>query len=363
MMWLTITLILLVILAISSIFIYKAVDKYLNFNKRLAAVADMATTMKEGIITINILNASKIPEIWNVHESKLSVMVGDHVLPTTFSRDPEVEGKMIFRYDTVLSTKDIGKILESVFLNTIHISPDGGKTKFWANSVKDTHAVAITEKANKNKDTISKLKFKLMKDIRESDKHFYFSYNEHFEEAEVVSHISENLSTQTSLRYQLVLPEDHISYKNGEGPSEEKTQFFYTFNGKMYPMKTKLITHIQDYWEWELYDLEPNTMYAGIGFVNSGKLVLPSTALYGITKDEDDYLPTINEVDIKEPKVEPSTLPMWTNETAVKYLGKDLTSIANDVLVKKHYEFKYEDSMITLEKAKSVYDEFDWIPK
>ncbi len=363
MMWLTLTLIIIVIITIASFLIYRLVDDYLTMNKRLATVADMKTTMETGILTINVLNASKIPAIWDVHESKLKTFTDDHCIPATFKKDPNVDGKLVFSYDENLSTRDIGKMIKSVLKNSIYISPDDGKTKFWANSVKDSKAQAIGTKANEQKDVLSKLKFKLLKDIRESDKHFYFSYNEHFEEADVISHICENLSTQTTLRYQLVLPTDHISHKNGEGPSAEKTRFFYTFNGKMYPMKSKLIKNIEDFWEWELYDLEPNTMYAGIGFANSGKQILPSTSIYGITRDEEDFLPTINDVDIKVPTIEPSELPMWTNQIAIEYLGKDLTSVLNDVLAKKHYECKYEDAMLPLDKAKTVYDEFEWIPK
>ncbi len=360
-MVISIILLIIIALAIAGYFVWLKVDSYLTVHSRLAAVGDPQMTMESKLVTIKLLNASNIPEIWNSHESKLKAYFGDVEIPSTFERHPSLPNGLIFRYAPKLEVEHLQAIISALSFNNIYISHDGGETKFWANSVKEKFVTKIVSKFEDKTNTLESLKQGLRKEIESSEKYFHFSYSDKFEKANIISHINEGMATQTTLRLQLVIPKS-MSEQDSLQPKDQ-TKFFHIFEGKLYPLKTRFINNVDDYWEWEFYDLEPNTAYIGIGFTNNGVDFFPSTSMYGVTKDEDGGDANINDAEIRQPKLDPIDQPIWSKEASMVLLGEGLTEINNDVLAKKHYEHDNPGQFITLEKARSKHDLYDWLVK
>ncbi len=362
--WIVICVILTLI--IIGTILWKVINDYLNVNYRMALYADIPYSMKEGIVHLNFINVKNFPQFWDVHEDNLKLYaMGTEIKNVKFLRTPDVPNGLKIRYPENFTHMEFLALSGAVKYNRFEISPDGGVTKKQINSVKDNISNKIKMKLTENSGkTMDLIVSELKSDILKSDKYYYLTHEEHYGKEDalgVMSHFNEGKTTPTSLRYQLLLPDDHPAHAAGFDPLSSKTQFFYIYDGYMYELKIKFLEQIENFYEWDFIDLEPGKVYPAVSYTVNGKHYSPSTALYGITRNADGTLPTIDEAQIAVPPKGAKKYPMWTEETSIKYMGEHLTKINYDVIAKKHYEYDDEIGFVSLQEAHTVYENYPWL--
>ncbi len=360
--WIVICILLIV--AIVAVVLWKVINTYLNVNHRLGIVADVPLSMKTGVMTLNLLNASSYPQIWSRHESEITIHVEGVNLNCTLYKVPENPNGFQLTYPEKFNHEQMMALVLAIKSGIFQTSFDGGKTLIKTHSVKDKIAKKIKVKLDSTTldDKLQRLKKEMRKDILNSDKYYYLSHEEHYDGTGVLSHINEGKTTPTSLRYQLIVPKDHISLQNGGNPADETTKFYYVFEGELYQFKSKFLGRIDDFYEWDFIDLEPGRIYTGISVSLDGKNFFPSTAMFGITRNANGILATLDEAPLAIPPKSEKGIPMgWDEEKSIRMMGDNLTKINYDVIAKKHYEYVDEIGFVTLSKAEEVYDQFDWL--
>lgn len=356
-------LFILLLLLIIGYFIERRISSYLKSHYKLATIINAEAGKKKGRLILSIFNADKNKDVWNASENTMQwYSMGRRIEGVIIEKSYDIEGTLFVKfpkfqdlpYDAWLN------ILYSIKYNKIAVSVDQGFNLIEVYSVPNKRMARLTRSISNRGDSRKALIKQLKDDLKHSDKNHYLSNQDLYDHPEGVwVHINESKSTQTSLRYQLILPEGHI---DGLGFSEETFKVFQTFEGKLYPLETKYLGKIGDFYEWDLIDLEPGTAYAGLSYtVDGGKTFLPSSTFYGITKNKKDILPTLDEAQIKKPAEGTPSYKMWTAKASIDHYGERWTRVAQRIIVKKHLEIYDDNLYIKLADADKYFDQFPWI--
>lgn len=353
-----IVLSLALVFLIVGYFAWIKIDKYIKLNIKLAVYGDMKTSIEKKRIHLNLTNVERYPDLWNAHEHDLTLISMGSTIPAAFVRLSDgTKGYQII-YGEKLSHLEILSLVGGVKYNKMFISPDGGETLFHANSISDKDAKHIYSKRNKITDHTKELRMEILNEIKESDKYFYI--NHEFKDDEVISHIHEGKSTSHTMRYQAIISDNNPVFEQGFTP--ETIKFYHVFDGYCYEMQSEFIGKFDHLYEWDLIDLQEFSAYVGFSFsIDGGKTIMPSTSLYGVTRDEDGILPVVAEANLAKPKPGIKPHKMWTEKDANEYMGKELAEKTYNIIVKKHYEMEHTDVFIPLHTIKQFYQDITWL--
>ncbi len=342
------------------VLIFLVVKTYIRRKVDIAIFADVPASMQADKIFINCVNLKWHQEFWDINEKKLSLYAMGMPMPVKFYRVPEIPNGYKIEFTEVLSNKQVLALTGAIKYNRFTMSNDGGETTARVNSIKDTEAKKITAKLQKsitkNEDYVVE---EVIEKIKTSMKYSYIR-NEIFDDG-VIAHIDEDKATTTTLRYQVIIPEGHKLFDDGF--AKENMRFFHSYNGKLYPLEAEFLNQVKDLYEYEIINLEPATIYAGLSVtIDGGKNIFPSSTLYGITREEDGGYPDAANAALGKPKSEKGVKPLWkiTKNTSIK--DKKIMKLTCDVLVKKHFEDEHPDDFLPISKVVFAYKYYDWIP-
>lgn len=360
-----ITLLIVLLMALGAV-VYYFINEWLNINVRMAVYADMAASLKNESIFLNFVNVSKNIDFWNAHEADLKLYAMGTPIEAVFYRSPDVPNGYKIAYATSLSNIEVLSLIGAVKYNKFEVSWNGGATRVKVNSIKDSVAKKVSKKMQSMKtNSADFLKEEILKSISEADKQFYLEEKK-AEGDRVISHINESKTTSTSVRFQAIIPPTHPMFKIGFNAGGPNTKFYYTYNNRCYEMNSIYLGQVENLYQWDFIDLEPNTIYAGLSFsINEQRVIIPSTSLYAITKEEGENnsrFPTIDDANLGKPKFKhEESYEMWSEKDALEYLGENLLRRLCDILIKKHHEDEFEDEYISLNNVEPFYEEHPWL--
>lgn len=356
-----ITLILInVIFALGAILLVFGIRTYKREFKLVFQVDKLATEQNNHLVAI-LHNINKHEEIWSVNESSLKFYYKkERISGVKFEKHPSIKGayRMTFANQISFTREELN--LVTGYLKDFSVSANGGITK--------TNMIHLAEKQIKRKRKpvssesveAAKLRKSLFLDYKNSDKQFRFDYANliDFKKGTHV-HVNESKSTPTSLRYQMIIPDDYLATID---LVPEEVKLYYTFEGSLYEMDTVFIGRTGDFFEWDLINLEPNTAYVGLSLSSKhNPLIRPSKAFYGITKDEDGHISNLDGAQIAQANDKRTEHPMWTEDVAIEAIGKELAMLQYKIIAKKHYELYEENAFLIVNEAEKVFDKFPWL--
>ncbi len=359
--WILLTISILLILVIIFAVSHRYVKNYIDTHYKMGIYADMEMSLKNQTIYLNLVNANRNKDFWNAHEDMLRLYASGTEINSVFYKTPSVPTGFKIVYSTTMSNIEILSMITAVKYNTLEVSFDGGVTRVHVKSIHDKIAEKISKKmeAHADAENADKQRRHILDEIAKTGKSRNLA---EFEETRIISHVNEGRTTGTSMRFQAIIPPDHPITKGIFNPHDGSAGIYFIYEGHCYKMNCQYIGQIENLYEWDIVDLKPGTIYAGLTFsVDGGKTLYPSSALYGITKDKHGELPTIDEAHLAKPEEGSQPYEMWTEATAVAYMGESLTHKTYSILVKKHYEDEYSEEYLALTKTHEYYDDYEWL--
>ncbi len=335
------------------------INNYIKTRYSMALFADIQLSMKNDTIYMNLINVNKHLDFWHAHESDLELFAMGMQLPAVFYRTNDVPNGYKVALTTTLTNSQVLSLNGAIKYNKFELSYDKGTTVKKVNSISDKTAKRIVNNLNKvNSHYDRKLREELIRKI----KHEAGFDNDGFKltQSRVVSHVDEKRSTQDSLRFQAIVPDGHEMFDEGFIP--DKVKFFYTYYGQLYEFNVRYIGKVDSLYEWDLMNLEPGRIYPGLSYSLNGETVLPSTSLYGITKNEKGYVPDISDSILGKPAEGHIGHHMWTKEQAFGYMEKTLFKKTCDIIIKKHHEDEYPEEFLALNRVDPFYEKYEWLP-
>ncbi len=344
-------------------FAYHYIDLYFDTHYRMGVYADIPTSLKNQAIYLDFVNVKRYPEFWNVHEDQLELYAMGSKINAVFYKSSDVPNGYKIAYSSTLSNVEILSMIESMQFSTFEISIDGGLTRTHINSIRNKAVERIAKKMEEEQLELNeKNKKEILNKIKQSGK--VDTTEEIIDSARVIAHINEGRTTGTTMRYQVIIPPAHDVIENGlfDPENGKDIKMYYVYEGHCYELKTKFIGKIDNLYEWDILELSPGKIYAGLTFSwDGGKTLKPSSALYGITKNKHGELPTIDDSELAKPKAGEKAIEMWDEETSVEHMGHNLTHKTYAILVKKHFEDEYTEEYLALNRTHDYYDDYDWL--
>lgn len=333
-------------------------------SRGLVIYGDIENMLEDEALFYIIDNVKKFPEYWNADLDAIKIYaIGKQIPCVAFKADDVPNGIRVLLSGAMNSTLDVISIIISIKYNLWEISFDNGHSKVKVNRVKDKHQFEIGMMASDiGVDTFEHHLQVVLDEIHESQKNSGVKLIDE-NKSLFVAHINEGKTFDTKMRYQILVPESHSIHENIDIDNIlNSIKFFHIYEGHAYEIESKFIEKIGSLYEFDLLNLEPGTIYVGLSVsLDGGKTLLPSSALYGITKNIDGVLPTMDESILAKPKPGSEKFEIWNEETAIKYLGEELTYRTYDVIVKKHYEDEYEDEYLALSRTQEFYSDYHWL--
>ncbi len=337
-----------------------------KIKSKLTLVLDDINTITNEKLVFDLLNISKQKEINNCDTSKLSFYVSGSKVDVSIKKDQKLHDGLKIRVEKELTSIEWISWMIALKDDDFAISNDDGKTFFITKLCSDKSSDNTAHE--KMKEKIEKVSNKLVQQfwskLGSSQKNTMFDLTNAYEElGGVIRFVNEEYSTHNSIRLQLVFPSDHPRRAMFK-PEEVPTKFYYHFDGYLYEIKTRLIQGVGDFFEWELSGLQPGTAYVGLSFsTDGGKSILPSSSIFGVTRDLNGKLLNIDEAPIVAPFKEGgyAKYKMWNEEMSKKFIGEELSKLGYDVMVKKQYEFDNDGLYAPLINIDEFYQDYPWI--
>ncbi len=356
----------LALLAIVGTFVAFKIVKVEKEHHSMVIYADTKTSNSEGVLIYIIDNVKNFEEFWNADLTEVKLYACGKVIPSRAFKSANIpNGIKIMVSGMSNSINDMLLIMAAIKYEMWELSFDGGTTRVPVMQIIDPVQKWEVEKfAQKNGWVPPKKEEKLFKELQKEIKKS--SKNKVVKGAlpqhGLVAHINEGRSTGTSLRYQILIPKGSESILDLIEDDYDKVSFYYIYEGYAYKIESKFVDRIGSLWEYDLLGLEPGTIYPGLSTsLNEGKTMLPSSALYGITKNHKGEVPTIDDAELAKPEPGAEKFEMWNEEVAMSYLGPEFTEKTYSVIVKKHYEDEYTDEYLSLSRTKEFFDDYKWL--
>ncbi len=330
----------------------------------LSLYFDTSKSIDENELVINLLHVNKHPRFWHAHEEDLILFAAGRPVDAIFSKCPEIRGGYrVFITEDTGNKKSMLSIMSATKYNKWYLGVRGHHETKHVFAISDHVASRIIKiisatQAQVNEETREQL---LNEIVDKNDKKFAKIKQQR---TGIISHISDKYSTSTSLRYQVMYPEHHILYNSFEHDDNshddpQKKYFYYIYNGKAYELEFKFVRKYGHLYEYDLINLQPGTLYPGLSLsFDGGETIAPSSALYGITKDENGIFPTKEHAKLAKPKARTKAHELWTVEEAEEYLGRDILHRTFDILTVGHYNDENPGKALNPDRAADYYDEY-----
>lgn len=331
-----------------------ALGMYLDVNE--------TTGTKE--IVYDLVHVKHIHDLWNAHEDSLVLIAGGVEVEAIFRRaHSNMTGYKMYVNLPVDDGVAMASLFNAIKYNTFYLYSSETKKEhhYHINILEDKKVHKLQTKLSKlSQNTPEQAKQELLEALAERRE---YSVDED-ENYRSISTINRAKSTSTTLRYQVLYSEDHWSHEAFE-PDSKNQKMYYIVNGKAYELEYKFVSHVGPMYEYDIVNLEPGTIYAGLSLSqDNGKTILPSSSMYGITKNEDGKIPSKTEAKLPTPKKTDKAHQMWTLEAGIERIGEETTIRSLDILHKKHQEEFNGAGKISADKAFEKYrSEFydEWV--
>lgn len=354
--WMITSIIAITILLLIGVYFgYKAIECYLERKNKLSMWLDKNESMKNGKIIFNLMNVDKYDLIFNSHEDELVLYAAGMPLKTKFRRDSSFRNSYkIYLEENIDTNVKLFKYSVALKMEEFSIGISGSSETFPVKQIRDSRLDVFSRKNKLSPEELYEANKKYILSLFSNEKDRIAA--ESSPSGNVIL-INKNKTTSTSIRYKVLLRPDDIFIR---GVKDLKTEFnmYYIYDGKVYPMKTRFISQSGTLVEFDLYDLEPSTIYVGLSFSPDGKTLIPSAALYATTRDEDGDIVPKTEAKLAKGNGPDLGLEMFDLERGREALGDLSFKRSLDVLVKKHYEDEVADAYIIADRAHTLYDEY-----
>ncbi len=324
----------------------------------LAIYLDSEDSFANGELIFNLINAGHHKEIFDAHEDDIKLYAEGREIDAVFRKSSLLhQGFKIFITEKTIKNKlAYLSIMEAQKFNGFYIGIKNHA--FHAQYITDSEAKRIAQThLKKNKNMIQDLRGEMIDEMQSTYKKALSQNAMH----DLISHVSTKKSKQTSFRYQLLFPDNNDMYKQ-YAPENKDFGIYHVYNGKAYKLDFKYIGKYGTMIEYDIINLEPNSIYVGISVSkDGGKTILPSASIYGKTRDENDELPTKTRAKLAKPKEGAKEYPFWNRDLAIEYVGEMVFNSSCDTIIKKHYEDK-DGEKLPINEAHKKFDEImgDW---
>ncbi len=340
-------------------FAFYFIKTYLMRNVDIALFADIPLSMKEDRIYINCVNVDKHARYWEGNERDLKLIAMGMPMPTRFFRVPEIPNGYRIEFTKPLSNKEVLALSGSVKYNRFEMAR-GDDSKIKINSINDDEAKRLITKMQKGaKKNEGYLKEELIRKIHNSIKYAYIE-NELRDDG-IVSYVDEDKATNNSFRFQAIIPDTDPLIQGGFEP--EKLSLYHVYHGKLHRLETNFLNKAGDLYEWEAEGLEHGCVYAGLTVSpDGGKTFIPSSALYGTTREDDGQFPDVSNAQLGKPTTKDKALPLWKYDEKDDITERKIMKKTCDILVKKHFEEEHPEDFLPIDKVGYAYKYYEWIP-
>lgn len=356
-----IILLVINVLVIIGLILVPTLNKRYKINNKVILQCDQYRSEKEQRIVVVAYNIHKHPELLNANISNLTLYALDYkVKGAEFEKHPNIKGAIIIKYPVSFDYRTSLMLALADKRKEVKLSPDNGLTFTKTITMPDWQVNRKKHEETNEKSEAELMRKSLFLDYKNSDKQFRFDYADLVDEKKGTHvHINEGKSTSTTLRYQHIVPKEYLA-KIDFVP--ESIRLYYTFEGYLYEFDIVYLGHVGDVYEWDLINLKPNTVYAGLSLSSShNPLIRPSKAFYGITLDESGRPNNLDGAQIAVPPKGAKKHKMWDEAIAVEAIGENLADLQYKIIAKKHHEFYDEDAFIYVHEADKNFDEFPWL--
>lgn len=352
---------LLSLLVIAYLFLYYNPDK--KISKGMVIYGDAKASIQDHVAVYIVENIPKAKyEFLMMDEVKIYAS-GMEIGSSVIKLENKNNALMFVMTGFMDSPETVLHLLGTIKFDLWEVSFDGGITRRPVKQTIDYNQRASAKEIAINKgweadDSMAKL---MEEDIKRASKNKIGSEDVLVEHS-LVADINQSMSTKTTMRYQVVIPNNHKVWDSIETKGKPIGLFYYIYNGKAYRMESKFLGNKGSTYEWDIVGLEPGTVYVGLSLeIENNGVILPSSALYGITHNSNDEIVNLDDAKLAKPKPGDIAYDMWSENIAVTYIGEQYAKRGYDVIVKKHYEDEFEDDYISLQRAHEVYGRYKWL--
>ncbi len=334
----------------------------------LSIFFEAPVSTERGEFILNLLHVRRNEKLWSAHESDLFLRATDHEIEAEFYKTSSVVNGLRIKVTADTGAKDVAlSILTASKYNKYFIGIRGEEEEYHAQVVSDSHGRKIMNmQALDHDEMYEKAKNSLLEDSKVRAKAKKLSKREDdLEHGEIVSTIHDDKSTQTSLRYQVLLPLDHELNDEFKEGNYKGIIFYHLFNGKLYKLKHEYAGKFGTLYEYDIVGLEPDHIYVGLSIsLDGGKTIFPSSALFGMTKNEDDDFSskTTTKLGLPKPKTAKAH-DLWPMSEVRKHLTLNQIERMFTLITKKHYEYDNPEQFLEKGTVESYYDDYinKWI--
>ncbi len=308
-------------------------------NIALGMYLDNSETLAAGEIVYDVVHVKHIKLLWKAHEDSLILIAGGVEIPVAFKRaHSNMTGYKMYINMPTDDPIALTAIFNSIRYNTFYIASteDENEHHYHINILEDKKIHKIQTKLAKLSEKASEqAKQELLDSLLERKE---YSHEDSESEMRLIATINRTKSTHDTLRYQVLFPEEHPLIESYD-PESPKQKFYYIYNGKSYELEHKFVSQIGHMFEFDFINLEPETIYTGLSVsLDGGKTILPSPALYGVTKDMDGHNIKKTPAKLAKPKKGAKASKIWTFEEAEDFIGEEAANRTLSIILKKHYE-------------------------
>ncbi len=352
----------LLLLVGAAIFIIR---KIILDKTRMTIYGDVILSMKEEAVFYVVDNVSRQKKgQWDAELDNIRLYaLGKEISVVAYKAADVPHGIRLLLSGAMNSSIDVTSLVGAVKYKVWEISFDAGATRQKLRQVQNrkqykfglltSHSDAMSYETHLQK---------VLQEIEGSERASLV--NDNSETHGMIAHINEGKTTGTTMRYQILIPQEHPILKIFGAGESYKTMpsFYHLYEGSLYKLESKFVDKVGSLYEYDLIGLEPGKIYVGLSIsLDGGIACFPSSSLYGITKDHDGEVPTIDDAILAKPKAGAEQFRMWNEYVATEYLGEELTKRMYDVIVKKHYEDEYKEDYLALSRTQEFYADYNWL--
>ncbi len=337
-----------------------------NKHMRLAIYLDGKASYEEGELILSLLHVNKNEALWNAHESDLVLIAAGRPIDAMFRRVNEIEnGYRIYITENTVAKRVVLSLISASRYNKFSIGIKGGEETFHATSLSEQRAQRVVKAISKSdKERYEETREMILHEIAKKYEKTKDTVATEGKGHNIISAISDKKSRPNSIRYQVLFPSKDPKLETFD-PTSDDINFYHVYQGKLYKMKHRFIAQYGSMFEYDLIDLNPESIYVGLSttIYCDENNILPSASLYGITRDEQGALPNKTEAQLGKPHPQAETRELWNMIDALENLGKEQFYRMFEVITKKHYEDENHDSYLPTMRAREYHDDyiFKWL--
>ncbi len=344
-------MILIVVMSMAMVYIVILWHRHIS----MALYVDSKESFAHGEIVLDLVHANKYPEILNAHEEELKLYAEGREIDAIFRRDPNIMNgfKIYITEDAKDNKLPFLSMMEAQKYNGFYIGIEN--REYHAQYISDRRAKSIAKAHQKKvKNTFGDNREVILNEMNDEFRREISQTANHG----LLGHISPNKSRRHSLRYKLLFPTVEELKENIKSRGKG-FKMYHIYHGKAYEVDVEYAGIFGSMVEFDLVNLEPGTIYPGISVsFDNGKTIIPSSAIFGITRDRLNNKISKTDAKLAKPKEGVEGITIWPEDVAKGYVGEQVLESIKDILTKKHYEEEFDDLILPIDEAKLYHKDY-----